>query len=36
MGKVQDLTLTDELHDIVQVGIIVEDMAKIKEAMDAM
>ena len=33
MGKIQDLTLTDELHDIVQVGIIVEDMEKIKQGM---
>ena len=33
MGKIQDLTLTDELHDIVQVGIIVEDMTKVRQGM---
>ena len=33
MGKIQDLTLTDELHDIVQIGIIVEDMAKVRQGM---
>ena len=33
MGKIQDLTLTDELHDIVQVGIIVKDMAKVRQGM---
>lgn len=31
--KVRDLTITDELRDIVQIGIVVEDMEKAKQGM---
>ncbi len=31
--KVQDLTITDELKEIVQIGIVVEDMEKAKQGM---
>lgn len=33
MAKIQDLTLTDELHDIVQIGFVVEDIAKVRQGM---
>ena len=31
--KVQDVTVTDEFSEIVQIGIIVKDMEKTKKAM---
>ena len=31
--KVQDLTLTDELRDIVQIGIITDDIERTKKGM---
>ena len=33
MGKIQDITMTDQFHDIVQIGIVVEDMEKAKQGM---
>ncbi len=31
--KVQDFSVTDEFHDIVQIGFVVEDLAKVRQAM---
>lgn len=33
MGKIQDLTMTDEFREIVQIGIITTDMEKTKQGM---